>query len=285
MQNRRADDEARRLFWAEQMDAAFLFMQKVALLPVNECGEPMASLAEAARNADVEVLFSERPAPAGSKRLFYLRKGLIAPFLDIARDMNRRGWLLKVEDAYRTVETQKRLAVQEYVFDVILTRMLWELKGRPPTVQEMLRRVSALVATCPKVGTHMSGSALDISVLRRDGGAEVDRGAPYLEMSELTPMNSPFPSREARENRKEISALMARHGFVAYPYEFWHYSSGDAYADHLSGSSEPAGYGAVHMELPEGSTRAVPNPTQPLHTDEEIRCQIERSLSRLKRKA
>ncbi len=284
MHSQRYGDEARRRFWAEQMDEAYLFMQKMALQPVSESGEEMIPLPETAGAAGVEIIFSKTPAPGGAQRLFYVRRGLGAKVLAVAREMNRRGWTLRIEDAYRTVEVQKRLAVQESVFDAILARTLWELKGRPPTVQEMLRRVSALVATCPKVGTHMSGSALDISVLRRDDGMEVDRGAPYLEMSELTPMDSPFALAEARENRKEITALMARHGFAAYPYEFWHYSSGDAYSAFLSGIAEPAGYGPVRMELPGGRTCAIPNPIQPLHTEEEIRCQIELSLNRLARK-
>ena len=105
----------------------------------------------------------------------------------------------------------------------------------------MFRRCSALVASVPKFGTHMSGSAIDISVMHLDDPSrEVDRGAPYLEMSALTPMGSPFVSDAARRNRREITALMRRHGFVDYPWEFWHYSSGDAYEQVLL-QDRPAG--------------------------------------------
>ena len=196
-----------------------------------------------------------------------------------AREMNGRGWVLKVEDAYRTIEIQTRLARQADVFGRILKRVCWELKGRKPSPEHMLRRISTLVATCPKVGTHMSGSALDITVLENDGREELDRGAPYLEMSELTPMTSPFAPPEARRNRDEITAIMARHGFAAYPYEFWHYSSGDAYSEYLSGSRAPARYGAVNLELTSGRTTEIPNPLRPLHSREEIRGEIERAIA------
>ena len=274
------DDEARRRYWAEQMDAADLFMQKMAVHPVTECCEPMESLPVAAERAGVEVRFSEAKTAGGADRIFWIRQQLVPKVIAIAREMQRRGWVLKVEDAYRTEEIQRGLAFKENVFDAILARVRWELAGRTPTVQEMFRRVSVLVATCPKVGTHMSGSALDISVLHHDG-SEVARGGPYLEMSELTPMGSSFVSADAQRNRKEITALMARHGFAAYPWEFWHYSSGDAYFEHLSGSGKPGRYGAVHLQLPDGKVEPIPNPTAPLHTEKDIQDQIERSLNRL----
>ena len=76
-----------------------------------------------------------------------------------------------------------------------------------PPVDLLYRRLGSLVANAPKVGTHMSGSARDISVLRRDTGEEVDRGGPYPEMSECTPLASPFVAEHARQHRQEITAL------------------------------------------------------------------------------
>lgn len=280
MVTKRSDDDARRRYWAEQMDAAYEFMRTVAARPVEESGEPMVSLPDAAAKAGVRIVFSTLKAPGGGERLFYIREGLIAPVVAATREMNARGWVLKVEDAYRTVEVQKKLAVREDIFDAILARTRWELGGRTPSVEQMFRRVSALVATSPKVGTHMSGSALDISALDRNG-FDVDRGGPYLELSELTPMNCPFISAEAGKNRREITALMARHGFAAYPYEFWHYSSGDAYSEFLSGSDKPARYGAVRAHFPGGDVEPIADPMAPLHSEQEMAEQIERSLGRL----
>jgi len=47
--------------------------------------------------------------------------------------------------------------------------------------------------------------------------------------SERTPMSSPFVSASARNNRKQISEIMLGCGFIAYPYEFWHYSQVEGY--------------------------------------------------------
>jgi hypothetical protein len=140
-----------------------------------------------------------------------------------------------------------------------------------PPLGLLSRRLAALVACAPKVGTHMSGTAMDISVLDRDTGNEIDRGAPYVELSELTPMDSPFIPETAQRNRREITALMRRHGFVAYPWEFWHYSAGDVYAEYLNGTGKPARYGPVHVNLNDWSITPMANPEEKLNTDEEFR--------------
>lgn len=70
----------------------------------------------------------------------------------------------------------------------ILEKVQWESSGgggASPPKELFFRRVAGLIANAPKVGTHMSGSAIDISVLHAVSRAEVDRGATYLTMSEL----------------------------------------------------------------------------------------------------
>lgn len=279
MNNENPTEDARRAYWAEQMDAATAFMQAINDFPVDDCGEQVVPLVEAARAAGVDVRFSAKPHVRGLPRLFWLREGLIEGFLACARDLNARGWAMTVEDGFRTVEMQKYLARQPYTFDVIVKRVIWECGGATPSLELVTRRVNALVASSPKVGTHMSGSAIDISVHRIDDGSEVDRGGPYIEMSERTPMPSPFVSDAARANRAAITELMARHGFVAYPYEFWHYNQGDAYDHFLNGNRAPARYGAVDVDPASGRVRAIADPRQLLNAPEEIEAEIRRVLA------
>lgn len=278
MPSAQAEEEARRAYWTQRMEEAHEFVLKMLEYPVEEGGEPMVSLTEAAAAVGVEVEFSTKPHAKGLPRIHLLREGLIAGFLAAAREMNEQGWVLKVEDAYRTMEMQKYVARQAYVFDVVLQKVLWERGGDRPSVDLMCRRMTALIAPCPKVGTHMSGSAIDISVLHRDNRREVDRGGPYLDMSERTPMDSPFVSPEAQKNRGAITDLMRRHGFVAYPWEFWHYSAGDAYAEYLNAAGQPARYGPVNLNLADGSVIPIENPTAPLNSSEEIHEQMEQAF-------
>lgn len=277
------EEDARRAYWAAQMDEAHAFMLQIRQYPVVECGEPLVSMTDAVRGTGIEVSFSARPHVQGLPRLYWLRAGLIDSFLACARAMNERGWILKVEDALRTMTMQKFLARASYTFDVVVERLLWEGKGTLPPVELAMRRIGALVAAAPKVGTHMSGSAIDISVLDRASGQEIDRGRPYLEMSELTPMTSPFISAEAHANRQAITALMAQYGFVTYPWEFWHYNQGDAYDHYLNKTGQPARYGAVNVSLTDGSVEAIADPLTPLNSYEEIEHELNQALERRRR--
>ena len=275
------DQDQRRAYWTEQLEAAYEFMHRVLDYPVNECGEKLVRLEPAAKAAGVKMEFSTRKHALGLDRLYYLRAGQIAGFLGAGAEMNRRGWVMKVEDGFRTRQMQKHVGRQPAVFDAILHSVQWELNGARPTPEFFRRRSLTLVALMPKVGTHMSGSAIDISVLRLDDGREVDRGGPYLEMSERTPMLSPFVSAEARANRLEITAIMRRHGFVEYPYEFWHYNGGDAYEGLLAGGRTPARYGAIDWSPTDGAITPIAHPEEPLNSTAEFEQEIAAALKRL----
>ena len=278
-----SDEVARRAYWTQQLEAAYAFMfESILPYPVVECGEPFVSLRDAAAQADVVVAFSSLKHVNNLDRLFYLREGQIPNFLGAAKKMNELGWVLRVEDGYRTREIQKYLGLTPKVFAAVLQRVMWELEGKVPSPEFMFRRCSALVATVPKFATHMSGSAIDISVVRLNAPAlEVDRGGPYIELSELTPMNSPFVSAEGLRHRTKITALMRDHGFVEYPWEFWHYSSGDAYDQFLRKTGKPAIYGAVDWDPVTNLVTPMADAISPLNSEEEIRTEIEAALQRL----
>lgn len=278
-----SDETARRAYWTSQLDEAHDFMTRVLAFPVRECGEKLVPLALAATGAGVEVTFSARPHVLGLPRCLVLRQGQINGFLRAAQAMNQRGWVLNVEDGFRTRTMQKHIGRTPAVFEAILRKVTWELEGWTPDPAFMFKRLMTLTAQMPKIGTHMSGSAVDISVLDRVTGRELDRGGPYLEMSERTPLASPFISAEAKRNREAITAIMADAGFVAYPYEFWHYNSGDAYECILRGIPGPANYGAVDWDPETGTLTPIADPAAPLNDLAEIESEIQASLRRLGR--
>ena len=78
---------------------------------------------DAVREAGVEVAFSDLPHADGSPRLFWLRTSLMPRFLAVARAMNDRGWVLKVEDAYRTPAMQRALGTRPALFAAILEKV------------------------------------------------------------------------------------------------------------------------------------------------------------------
>jgi hypothetical protein len=175
---------------------------------------------------------------------------------------------------------QRQLMRKPQVFDAILQKCIWESGGEIPSAEMVFRRAIVLTANMPKIGTHMSGSAIDISVFHRDEGREVWRGNPYLEMSERTPMRSPFVEPEAIGNRLAITAMMESHGFMHFPFEFWHFNKGDAGAHILTGNPAPCRYGPVNWNPQTNEVTPVADPTALLNPLPVIEKEIAAAMQR-----
>jgi zinc D-Ala-D-Ala dipeptidase len=282
------DAQMRRAYWTQEVELAVLFMEGVKAWPVAECGEGLVHLPGVVKDAGVEVQFSSKPHVQGLPRLFYLREGQIKGFIGAAREFNQMGWVMKVEDGYRSRQMQKFVGRQPVVFDAVLKTCMWELEGKVPTPEFMFHRCKSMIAYCPKVGTHMSGSAIDISLFDRKTGAEVSRGKPYLEISELTPMYSPYVEGEAMKVRMKQVEVMRGNGFVEYPFEFWHFNSGDVYDYLLTGKQgEAARYGAVDFDVATGkiSPMTEAEACAPLNSFEEMAVEIAGAIARVKARA
>ena len=276
------DPASARAYWAEQMEKGYELVQRIMAFAVQESGEGFASLQDAVADDGVEIHFSTSKIAGELDRVFFIRESLVHDVIAIGHEMNNRGWILKIEDGYRSLNMQKQLGSKAELFDAILRKCIWENGGVIPSVDLVFRRGSVLIANVPKVGTHMSGSAIDISVIRRDDGSEVWRGNPYLEMSERTPMRSPFVEREWVQNRVEITAIMETYGFMHFPFEFWHYNKGDALGHILTGNAAPATFGPVHWDPATNKVTAVADSTRPLRPLPEIEREIASAIARTK---
>ena len=276
------DEAARRAYWADQMEQGYVIVQKLIAFPVNECGERFASIPDAAAAANVEMLFSSSKIAGDLDRVFYMRESLVRDVITIGREMNERGWILKIEDGFRSLDMQRQLVRKPSVFDTVLKKCIWELGGEIPTTEMMFRRAIVLTANMPKIGAHMSGSAIDISVFRRDDGTEVWRGYPYLEMSECTPMRSPFVDPEHVTTRLEIAAMMEKHGFIHFPFEFWHFDKDDAGMHILTGNPAPCRFGPVNWDPRTNEVTPVTDPFTLLNPLPVIEKEIAAALERVR---
>ncbi|MDI1311879.1 M15 family metallopeptidase [Prosthecobacter sp.] len=275
------DEAARRAYWADQMEQGYAIVQKLIAFPVNECGERFASIPDAAAAANVEMLFSTSKIAGDLDRVYFLRESLVRDVITIGREMNERGWILKIEDGFRSLDMQGQLVRKPSVFDTVLKKCIWELGGETPSTEMMFRRAIVLTANMPKIGAHMSGSAIDISVFRRDDGTEVWRGYPYLEMSECTPMRSPFVAPEHVATRLEIAAMMEKHGFIHFPFEFWHFDKDDAGMHILTGNPAPCRFGPVNWDSRTNEVTPVIDPFALLNPLPVIEKEIVAALERV----
>ena len=275
-----SSEAARRAYWTEQLELGYGMVEELMAFQVEECGEGFASIRDASESAGVEMLFSDTKIAGDMDRIFFLRESLVGDVVAIGQDMNRRGWVLKIEEGFRSLEMQGALVRKPSVFDSILKKCIWESGGEMPSTELVFRRAMVLVANLPKIGTHMSGSAIDISVFRRDDGSEVERGGPYIEVSEKTPMRSPFITEQELSNRLEITEVMESHGFMHFPFEFWHYNKGDA-GDHiLNKKPAPARFGPVNWNSETNEVLAVENPLEPLNPLPQIEKEIAAAMER-----
>lgn len=279
-----SDEAARRAYWAEQMEQGYEVVQQILKHPVEECGEGFASLPDAAKSAGIEMLFSESKIAGDLERIFFMRESLVEVVMGIGKTMNDRGWILKIEDAFRSLEMQGQLVRKPELFDAILQKCIWELGGHIPPVELVFRRAIVLIANIPKIGTHMSGSAIDVSVFRREDGSEVWRGNHYLEMSERTPMRSPFVEPEALKNRLEITSILESAGLVHFPFEFWHFNKDDALGHYLTRNPAPARFGPINWDPKTNRVTAVEDPLTPLNPLPVIGQEIEAALQRAQTK-
>ncbi len=277
-----ADDAAKRRYWTEHMEQNYALLQAMATYPIEENLEALESIPDAAAAAGVEMAFSDTKIAGDLDRVFAIRIGLVADLIAIARDMNARGWILKIEDGFRTREMQTQLGLKPALFDTIVRTCQWEHGTEDPPLELVRRRATCLVANYPYSGTHTMGAAVDVSVLRRDDVSEVWRGYPYLEMSVVTPMESPFIEPEHLQNRLAITAMMARHGFLHYPGEFWHYKKGDPLFHVKSKTGAPASYGPVHWDAASGMVTPFDDTTSPFIPPGQLATQLELALERFR---
>ena len=94
-------------------------------------------------------------------------------------------------------------------------------------------------------------------------------------------MDSPFVTPEQQRNRAEIRRIFRECGWWAYPYEFWHYSSGDCFAEYMSGSGKPGRYGAMFYDGQKVSPLSEEEAQAPLEPLEYYQREIEAALARL----
>lgn len=215
-------------------------------IPIKECNEKLVSVKEILEKEKLPFQFNEKLTGTGEKRLFYLREGLIAPLLAVMKDLKGNGLVLRFEYLYRRLEEQKKL------FENSVKKTI---KQYPDLDHRRILEIAGIfVAATPDTAAHISGAALDVTLLDLNY-KQVDLGVPYLFQGPQNATDSSDVPVSAREKRKLLCCVMEKHGFANYPFEYWHFSMGDKIAARILGK-EYAIYGPVIFD--EKTMRAEP---------------------------
>ncbi len=192
-------------------------------IPIEECNEPLVDIRLAGG-----LLYGPPPeCPQTEPHYCLLRRGVFQRLLTVQA-------ALPVGLHLRLYEGLRSLAVQQQLFDEELTRVRLRHPtiGREQAYREACRLVSPVwqLDGAPNIPPHSTGGAVDIEIVD-DAGQVIDFGMEIRDWVKVSPSHC-LPdasglSHRAASNRRLLSGLMQRAGFVPYDQEWWHFSYGD----------------------------------------------------------
>jgi len=142
--------------------------------------------------------FTGQPLYPLGTRFCYLRKPAAEALSRVAASLRKKGWGLKIFDAYRP-------------FGV--TELFWELIGD-----------ERYVANPAKGSGHNRGIAVDLTLVQASSGTELDMGTGFDHFSDTAHHSFRSLPSKVLENRTLLRNTMEKHGFKFYEEEWWHYS-------------------------------------------------------------
>jgi D-alanyl-D-alanine dipeptidase len=148
-----------------------------------------------------------------------LTRQAAAALAKVQQELAPRGIGLKVFDCYRPAR-----AVRHFV------RWAQDLKDqrtKPEFYPEVDKRHLFRDGYISSRSGHSRGSTVDLTLVRRDGGAELDMGTPYDFFSPKSWPRSRAVTDEQRANRTLLAEAMARAGFKPISTEWWHFTLAD----------------------------------------------------------
>ncbi|MDD3288730.1 MAG: M15 family metallopeptidase [Alphaproteobacteria bacterium] len=218
-----------------------LTMKPYLAIPIRDCGEPLVPIAP-----DLLVFFEPHPyaklgADYGKASPWMLRKGVAEALVKAQKklDEERRGWKIKVFDAYRPNTVQMFMVELEFVKQaeivnidpkVLKNGSICLFKNDPELYEKLAEKVFRLWAlpsddpdTPPP---HSTGAAIDCT-LTDSSGMEIDMGSPIDENSDRSLPGYFDASTDAAKNRALIKSIMLGAGFHQNEKEWWHFSFKD----------------------------------------------------------
>ncbi len=127
----------------------------------------------------------------------FVHKDLAAPLRKIQQELARHGLGLKIYDGYRPLSVQQKM---------------WDL----------IRDERYVSNPSKNRGRHTRGTAVDVTLVDRLGN-ELKMPTTFDDFTEKAHRTSNQWTAEERANSRKLEAVMSKHGFIPYPYEWWHF--------------------------------------------------------------
>lgn len=158
--------------------------------------------------------------------ILYVHEDAAAALQKVQEDLRAEGLGLKIYDAYRPLSVQAKM---------------WELVPDERYVSDPSK----------SKGKHTRGTAVDVTLVDRMGN-ELKMPTEYDDFTEKAHRDSRQWSKEERANSEKLEAIMKKHGFEPFPFEWWHF-------DYKDWKNYPP-MNISYEELSKGVKTAVPVP-------------------------
>lgn len=203
---------------------SFEFDKKLLEMNLIESGEKFVSLTSVFQQENVKVLFRNDRQP----RIFFTRNSVAYSLVKAAHIVLEKGYVLKIEDAYRSIKRQQ----------VRFMQRLEEVKNTYPDIgkDDLAKIANIYTAGIPILAAHTAGAAVDVSLVT-SSLESVDFGSEYPVADIKATTAYPHISEKAKKNRLLLKKVMEAAGFVNYPFEYWHFSIGDVCAAYIKQES------------------------------------------------
>jgi zinc D-Ala-D-Ala dipeptidase len=134
----------------------------------------------------------------------------------VERDLSARGLGLKVFDCYRP-----QRAVAQFVR---WAQRIDDVKRKREFYPDEDKRELFNKGYISDRSGHSRGSTVDLTLVRRADGGELDMGSPFDFFSPKSWPSDRSVSEEAQQNRALLAAAMRGGGFRPYDKEWWHFT-------------------------------------------------------------
>jgi D-alanyl-D-alanine dipeptidase len=160
--------------------------------------------------------FVGRPINGYAAPVCWLTRQAASALLQVQTDLGRFGLGLKVYDCYRPAR-----AVAD--FEAWARDLSDQSQKREfyPDIDKS--RLFQLGYIADRSG-HSRGSTIDLTVIDRASGAEIDMGSPFDLFDPKSWPTSAAPAPAQRANRLMLQSVMGAHGFNPLEQEWWHFT-------------------------------------------------------------
>jgi D-alanyl-D-alanine dipeptidase len=160
--------------------------------------------------------FVGKPIDGYEKPVCYLTRQAAQALSKAVNAAALQGYSLKVFDCYRPARAVVHFV--RWALDLEDTAMKAEFY---PSVEKKYLFRDGYIAS--RSG-HSRGSTIDVTLVQKSDGQEIDMGTSYDFFSTLSWPSGRRVSATSQKNRQLLGELMQRNGFDGYDKEWWHFT-------------------------------------------------------------